>query len=176
MARNRFAVALLLATIGALPAWSQTADAGRVAEVAKRGADVMPFDLHSTLHVFTETSDGGVQRVVARNRGDAKQAQLVRQHLQELHEQFLRGDFSGPEHIHGTDMPGLAALKAAAPGSLSISYREIPDGAELTYQTQDPALVAALHRWFTAQVSDHGPDAVVGHHDGHHHHDLPAGK
>lgn len=116
----------------------------------------------------TETGDGGVQRVVARTRGDAAQAQLVRQHLQELHGQFLRGDFSGPQHIHGAGMPGLAALKAAAPGSLAIAYREIPDGAELTYRTQDARLVAALHQWFTAQVSDHGPDAVVGHHDGHH--------
>jgi hypothetical protein len=73
-------------------------------------------------------------------------------------------------------MPGLAVLKAAAPSSIAISYREIPDGAELTYRTQDPVLVAVLHRWFTAQMSDHGPDAAVGHHDSHHHHDLPAGK
>jgi hypothetical protein len=73
-------------------------------------------------------------------------------------------------------MPGLAALNAAAPGSIVISYSEIPEGAELTYRTQDPALVAALHQWFTAQVSDHGPDAVVGHHDGHHHHEMPAGR
>ena len=174
MARNRIAAMLLLA--GALPAWSQAADAGRVAEVARRGAEVMPFDLQATLHVFTETGDGGVQRVVARNRGDAVQAQLVRQHLQQLRGQFLRGDFSGPEHIHGAGMPGLAALKAAAPGSMAIAYREIPDGAELVYRAQDPALVGALHQWFTAQVSDHGPDAAVGHHDGHHHHDMPAGK
>jgi hypothetical protein len=176
MDRNRIAAALLLAVTAALPAWTQTADAGRVAEVAKRGGEVMPFDLMATIHVFTETGDGGVQRVVARNRGDAKQVQLVRQHLQELRGQFLRGDFSGPEHIHGADMPGLIALKAAAPGSIAISYRELPDGAELTYRTQDTALVTALHRWFTAQVSDHGPDAVIGHHDEHHHHDMPAGK
>lgn len=175
MDRHRIAAAVLLAA-AALPAWSQAADAQRIAEVAKRGADVMPFDLNATIHMFTETGDGGVQRVVARNRGDSAQAQLVRQHLQELRGQFLRGDFSGPEHIHGAGMPGLAALKAAAPGSIAISYREVPDGAELSYRTQAPALVAALHQWFTAQVSDHGPDAVVGHHDGHHHHDMPAGK
>jgi hypothetical protein len=175
MARHEIAVAVLLIA-AALPAWSQAADANRVAEVARRGADVMPFNLQQTIHIFTETGDGGVQRVVARNRGDLAQAQLVRQHLQELRGQFLRGDFSGPEHIHGAGMPGLAALKAAPPGSLSIAYREIPDGAELTYRTQDAALVAALHQWFTAQVSDHGPDAVVGHHDGHHHHDKPGNK
>ena len=175
MARNRIAAVLLLAA-ALPPAWSQAPDAARISEVAGRGADVMPFDLKATIHIFTETSDGGVQRVVARNRGDVAQARLVRQHMQELRGQFLRGDFSGPEHIHGAGMPGLAALKAAAPDSIAIAYREIPDGAELVYRTQAPALVGALHQWFTAQVSDHGPDAVVGHHDGHHHHDMPAGK
>jgi hypothetical protein len=139
MARHRIAAAVLLAA-AALPGWPQTIDAARVGEVARRGADVMPFDVKATLHIFTETGEGGVQRVVTRNRGDATQAQLVRQHLQELRGQFLRGDFSGPEHIHGADMPGLAAMKAAAPGSIAISYHEIQDGAELTYRTQDAAL------------------------------------
>jgi hypothetical protein len=73
-ARNRFAVALLLATVGAQQAWPQTTDPESIAGVAKRGADVMPFDLQATLHIFTEASDGGVQRVVARRRGDATQA------------------------------------------------------------------------------------------------------
>jgi hypothetical protein len=136
----------------------------------------MPFDLKATLQVFTETGDGGVQRVVARNPDDAGQVRLVRQHLLALRGLSMRGDFSGPEHIHGADMPGLTALKAAAPGSIAIACREVEGGAELTYRTQDVPLVAALHRWFTAQVSNHGPDAVVGHHDSHHHHERPAGK
>jgi hypothetical protein len=38
----------------------------------------------------------------------------------------------------------------------------------LAYKTPDTSLVAALHPWFDAQLSDHGTDAMGGHihHDG----------
>lgn len=139
------------------------ADAQRQAEVARRGKDVMPFELAATTHIFTQDAEGGVQRVVAKRSSETAQVELVRQHLKDIREQFLRGDFSGPSHIHGTDMPGLAALQAARPGQIDISYREVPDGAELIYRTREPALVSALHQWFDAQVSDHGKDAMAGH-------------
>lgn len=139
------------------------ANAQRQAEVANRGKDVMPFELDATTHIFTQDAEGGVQRVVAKRSSDTAQVGLVREHLQAIREQFLRGDFSGPSHIHGSDMPGLAALQAARPGQIDIGYREVPDGAELVYRTPDPALVSALHQWFDAQVSDHGKDAMAGH-------------
>ena len=82
------------------------ADAQRQADVTERGKDVMPFSLPETTHIFSKTSEGGVQRVIAKNAGDTGQVNLVRQHLQELRTQFLKGDFSGPSHIHGADMPG----------------------------------------------------------------------
>lgn len=148
---------------------AETAKAQRQAEVSKRGKDVMPFSLPATQHIFTKTSQGGVQQVVARNAADAAQVQLVRQHLREIREQFLRGDFSGPAHIHGHDMPGLAELKAARPAQIAIAYRDIEGGAELKYSTKEGALVAALHKWFDAQLSDHGRDAMAGHeHHGTH--------
>jgi hypothetical protein len=143
--------------------------AERTAEVAQRGGHVMPFDLAATVHVFTRLDDGGVQRVVARQPGDSQQVTLVRAHLRDIRGQFLASDFSGPAHIHGTDMPGLAELQAAAPGQLDIAYRDVEGGAELHYTTRDLALVAAVHRWFDAQLSDHGPDAMAGHDHGHDH-------
>lgn len=142
----------------------------RQADVARRGPDVMPFSLPATQHIFTKTGEGGVQQVVARQAGDAGQVRLVRQHLQEITEQFLRGDFSGPAHIHGHDMPGLASLRGAKAGQLAITYRDIEGGGQLSYATKDPALVAALHRWFDAQLSDHGGDAKEGHGHDHGHH------
>lgn len=148
---------------------AEMAKAQRQAEVAERGKDVMPFSLGATRHVFTKTPQGGVQQVVARNAADAAQVQLVRQHLQEIRDQFLSGDFSGPAHIHGDDMPGLAGLRAARPGQVAIRYRDIEGGAELVYATQEAPLVAALHKWFDAQLSDHGRDAMAGHeHHGTH--------
>jgi hypothetical protein len=157
---------LALAAAGAL---AQPADPQRQAEVARRGADVMPFSLAATQHVFTKTAQGGTQRVVARDRRDTTQVKLVREHLHGIEEEFRRGDFSGPAHIHGEDMPGLAELKAAKPGAVAISYRDVRGGAELAYRARDPRLVAAIHAWFDAQLSDHGHDAMGGHehqHDG----------
>ena len=145
---------------------AQPADPQRQTEVASRGADVMPFSLKATTHVFTKTAEGGTQRVIAKNPTDAQQVKLVREHLHRIQAEFLKGDFSGPSHIHGTEMPGLAALKAAKPGEVAIAYKPVVGGAELTYRTNDPRLVTALHQWFEAQLSDHGADAMAGHHHG----------
>jgi hypothetical protein len=165
--RGAVYLSLALAASVSVPWTAHAADAQRQAEVARRGADVMPFDLKATTHIFTKTEQGGAQRVVAKDVTDAVQTRLVREHLHEIQQQFLKGDFSGPAHIHGADMPGLAELKAAKPGTVSVAYADVQGGAELTYRTSDARLVAGLHRWFDAQLSDHGPDAMQGHR--HHH-------
>jgi hypothetical protein len=154
------------------PLFTHAGDSQRQAEVARLGADVMPFSLKATTHVFTKTDEGGNQRVVAKSTGDASQVRLVRQHLRDIQSQFLKGDFSGPSHIHGNEMPGLAELKAAKPGQVAIEYKDVVGGAELTFRTADANLVSALHSWFDAQLSDHGADAMAGHHD-HEHGAMP---
>jgi hypothetical protein len=131
------------------------------ADVAARGAQVMPFDLDATTHIFTKTDNGGTQRVVADNPGDATQVQLIREHLRTERENFARGDFDDPARIHGMDMPGVDEL-AAGYTRVSVTYTERPDGAELSYTTDDPQLVDAVHEWFDRQVADHGNHAQAG--------------
>ena len=164
-------VCLALAIVLTQPMPTPAADAQRQAAVAERAEEVMPFSLKATTHIFTKTAKGGVQRVVAGNATDAKQVILVRAHLQKIKEQFLKGDFSGPAHVHGEDMPGLDALRSARPGKIRIEYTEVVGGAELSYRTSDPVLVTALHQWFDAQLSDHGPDAMEG--QQHRHGSMP---
>lgn len=130
----------------------------------------MPFSLKATTHFFTRTNEGGTQRVIAKDVSDAVQTRLIREHLHAIQMQFQKGDFSGPSHIHGNDMPGLAQLKAARPGQISITYHDVPGGAELTYGTANADLVRALHSWFNAQLSDHGADAMEDHQ--HHHAEM----
>jgi len=156
-----FATALLIAV--SLSFAARAADDARQQEVAQRGSQVMSFDLKATTHFFTKTEDGGVQRVVVKDAADAKQIELIRKHLRDMQARFARGDFSGPTQIHGREMPGLASLESAKPGTIVYSYREVDGGAELSYRTSDATLIAALHSWFDAQVSDHGADAVEGH-------------
>lgn len=131
--------------------------------VRQRSADVMPFEMLATTHVFTKSSTGGVQRVVAKRADDTQQIQSVRTHLKEIADKARRGDFTGPAHVHGASMPGLAALQAARPGDFQSTYREIPSGAEIVYSSRNPTVVTAIHEWFDAQLSDHGSDAVAGH-------------
>jgi hypothetical protein len=131
----------------------------RQAEVAARGAQVMPFDLEQTIHVFQPLEDGGVQTVTAKDPASVEQIELIRGHLQEEAARFRRGDFSDPAKIHGDAMPGLAELRAGA-SRIDVRYTELSDGAQLRYTTSDPALITALHHWFQAQLSDHGQHAT----------------
>jgi hypothetical protein len=167
--KTSLSLALVALACAFSPLTIQAADLQRQAEVSERGKTVMPFNLSATTHVFTKSSDGGIQRVIAKVAGDDTQTRLVRQHLQEIRAQFLKGDFTGPSHIHGQDMPGLPALRQAQPGQVAIDYQVVTGGAELIYRTADPQLVNALHQWFDAQVSDHGPDAMEGHMHHQHH-------
>jgi hypothetical protein len=138
---------------------STAAHSDRQAEVAERGSSVMPFDLERTTHRFTKTDTGGVQTVVADDARDSAQITLIQEHLTAEVDRFRRGDFTDPARIHGNEMPGLAALRAHS-GRITIGHQNTPDGARASYTTSDTALRDALHAWFDAQVSDHGPHAT----------------
>jgi hypothetical protein len=152
-------VLVALAMSGILASTGVGSAQTRQEEVAKRGAQVMPFDLEQTMHMFQPLADGGRQTVTAKDPANSQQIALIQAHLQEEAEKFRRGDFSDPAKIHGEDMPGLAALRAGA-GHIDVQYTPLPNGAQLQYTTKDPALLAALHQWFTAQLADHGHHAV----------------
>ncbi|MER5224525.1 aspartate carbamoyltransferase [Streptomyces flaveus] len=130
--------------------------------VAERGKTVMPFDLEQTTHRFTPTASGGTQDVVADQRGDTEQIDLIRAHLRKEAAAFSRGDFADPARIHGADMPGLAELQDGY-DRFEVHYEDRADGATLTYTTEDSALADALHKWFQAQLGDHGAHAESGH-------------
>jgi hypothetical protein len=132
----------------------------RQAEVAARGAKVMPFDLDRTTHVFDERDDGGVRTVVADDPGDEAEIGAIRAHLESEAEEFRNGRFDDPTAIHGSEMPGVAELRAGA-GRIEIRYEDVPDGGRITYVTRDPTLVRALHAWFDAQLTDHGAHATT---------------
>ena len=138
------------------------ADRARQADVAHKGAMVMPFDLARTTHFFDDRETGGIETVMANDAGDARQIALIRAHLSAEAKRFGRGDFSDPAKIHGAGMPGLAQLSAAG-SKLQVGYEELPAGARLTYASNDKALVSAIHEWFAAQRSDHGAHGHMHH-------------
>jgi hypothetical protein len=119
---------------------------------------VMPFDMSKTLHIFRMTEQGGVQRVVITDPSAKDQVPLIQQHLKHEAERFRNGDYSDPGALHGKDMPGLKDLQAAK-SQVAVYYAGRPDGAEITFSTEDRRLLTAIHRWFGAQLSEHGADA-----------------
>jgi hypothetical protein len=153
------ALVLVVITIGVLYSSGMLATRSRQAEVAARGAQVMPFDLEQTSHVFQQLPDGGLQTVTAKDVANTEQIALIQAHLQEEAGKFRRGDFGDPATIHGQDMPGLVDLKAGA-AKIDVQYTALPNGAQIRYATTDPTLIMALHHWFTAQISDHGAHAT----------------
>jgi len=132
----------------------------RLDEVAQRGAHVMPFDLELTTHIFTKTPTGGIQQVVVKNRKNTQQLELIRQHLTKISNEFRQGDFSGPAKIHGKAMPGLETLSQAKHNQINIAYKDLVDGAEITFSSHKPALITAIHQYFDAQLRDHARHAV----------------
>lgn len=131
----------------------------RLHEIAERGRHVMPFNLEKTQHVFEKTARGGLQQVVAKDVGDAEQIAHIRQHLASINRGFQQGDFSRQRRIHGEDMPGITELVASYQ-HVSFKFRDLPNGAEIAYSADDSALVDAIHRYFDAQLTDHGRHAV----------------
>jgi hypothetical protein len=118
----------------------------------------MPFDVSKTVHIFKMTEQGGVQRVVIREAAANDQIALIHQHLQHEAQRFQKGDYSDPAKLHGADMPGLNELRAGA-SRIKVSYAALPNGAEIRFETSDLHLLTAVHRWFGAQLSEHGADA-----------------
>lgn len=119
---------------------------------------VMPFDIGKTVHVFRMTDSGGVQRVIIGEPAYTDQISLIRQHLRKEAERFQRGDYSDPATLHGAQMAGLDELARGA-RRIHVSYSDVPDGAQIVFKTSDAHLITAIHRWFGAQLSEHGADA-----------------
>ena len=161
---KRSAAFLLVLTLGnTFAQGNHSGHSTQDANFAQREQEVMPFDLDATLHTFEKSDQGGFERVTVKNAEDARNIALIREHLAKEAKLFARGNFSDPAYLHEPDMAGLNTLEdAAAAGSLRVNYTDLPDGAELTFAVEDDTVLAALHAWFDAQVSDHGDHATEG--------------
>ena len=155
------ALIAILGTLGGLSCvgWLDLPQSSRHATIHEMGSQVMPFDLGETTHVFEMTESGGIQQVVADDPGNESQIALIRQHIQHEAMLFSAGDFSDPSSLHGGEMPVVKELAEGA-GAMEIEYAALPDGAQIAFTTQDLRLITAIHRWFGAQLSDHGQDAA----------------
>lgn len=126
--------------------------------IHSRSHMVMPFDMNKVTHYFIKTNNGGILRIKAKDPTDTLQISLIRKHLHKEGILFSKADFKDPKTLHGMHMPGLKTLSGAK-GKFTVDYKQLPDGAKLTFASKDAAVIDALHVWFDAQLRDHGSDA-----------------
>ena len=146
---------VIVLLVNCTPGFSES----RQEHIHHMGHTVMPFALNKTTHIFKMTETGGILSVIVKDPADTQQITLIRQHLQDQAERFQKGDYSDPATLHGEDMPGLKELSAGA-ALVTVTYASTPQGAEITFTTTDLRLLTAIHRWFGAQLSEHGADAT----------------
>lgn len=148
----------LMVSLLALPSANSLAAETSQEHVHAMAHHVMPFDMSKTLHIFKMTETGGVQTVVSRDPAAVDQIGMIQMHLKHEAANFESGNYSDPATLHGADMPGLKEIKAGA-SQIKVTYAANPTGGQITFETSDLHLLTALHRWFGAQLSEHGADA-----------------
>ena len=157
--RHRYA--LIAAALVFLPTLTAVAaPTARQQEVAQKGAMVMPFNVHNSTHVFQKNTTGGIQQVLAKDPNDKDLVAAIRTHLEMEADRFSKGDYSDPMKIHGMAMPGVQYLSKVKPGQIAITYRNVTGVAAVDYVGRDATTIDAIHKWFDAQLSDHGEDAT----------------
>ncbi|MFZ0456047.1 MAG: hypothetical protein WCE54_13085 [Ignavibacteriaceae bacterium] len=126
--------------------------------IHSRSSLVMPFNMNKVTHYFFDTKSGGVLKIKAKDSKDTSQVNLIREHLKKEHDLFSNGNFGDPKTLHGMNMPGLKTLKSSR-DKYKFEYKVLSDGAQLSFISKDSVVINALHRWFAAQLRDHGSDA-----------------
>jgi hypothetical protein len=126
--------------------------------IHSRSSMVMPFNMNKVTHYFIKTDSGGVLMIKSKNAKDTVQIGLIRDHLKKEHRLFSEANFRDPKTLHGVNMPGLKVLTNSK-GKYKVAYKKLQDGAKLTFTSKDGEVIKALHKWFDAQLKDHGKDA-----------------
>jgi len=121
----------------------------------ERGAAVMGFDQHSTVHHFRLFEDGGSLEINALRDDDRANRDAIRSHLPHIATMFAAGQFDAPMLVHdSTHVPGTAAM-AARKTVISYRYVETSAGGRLDIVTTDPEAVAAVHAFLKYQIAEH---------------------
>jgi hypothetical protein len=91
-----------------------------------------------SLHMFRETMDGGIEATLIRQGSHAELTE-VRAKLRAEYERARKGAYPDG-HVRG-----FARV-------IRVRFSELPTGAQISFTSQDPKAIAALHGWFAAQV------------------------
>jgi hypothetical protein len=128
-----------------------------ISQHSHRGADAhgaMGFDQRKTTHHFWLETAGGTIEVTAKDASDRTAIDEVRMHLRHIASAFGQGDFNVPFLVHGTEPPGVVAMKARR-ASIEYRFDEVPRGGKVVVRTSDETAKSALHEFLRFQIRQH---------------------
>jgi hypothetical protein len=133
-----------------------------LADVNKRGDQVMGFDHMKTTHHFRLTPDGGVIEVEANDPEDTASRDQIRRHLRHIAQLFANGDFTAPMLIHAQTPPGAPVMKQMK-AEIQYRFEEMERGGRVRITTGNRDAVAAVHEFLRFQIKDHatGDSGIV---------------
>jgi hypothetical protein len=125
-----------------------------LADVNRRGEQVMGFDQEKTTHHFYLYSDGGAIDVGVNDAADKTNLDAIRAHLPHIAMLFSNGNFEAPMLVHDTNVPGTARM-GKLKDRITYRYAETPKGGRVNIMTTDGEAVAAVHAFLKFQITDH---------------------
>lgn len=123
------------------------------AATQQRGKQVMGVNQYTSTHVFEDLPDGG-RIVLQRDVSDPLDERTIRMHMRDIAKRFGTGDFTLPEMVHATQVPGTTVM-AQKKRRIRYVATDIPRGAQVRLTSRDPEAVKAIHEFLAFQRMDH---------------------
>lgn len=105
-------------------------------------------------HSFRLFADGGAIELRATSAADEATVAAIRGHLQEIVEEFVKGDFSTPQFVHGYTPDGVAQLERLGK-HITYRYERVDGGGRIRITTKNAEALLALHAFLRFQVIEH---------------------
>jgi hypothetical protein len=100
-----------------------------------------------TLHVYRETTDGGIQQVLADDYVSHSGVVSIQTKLRKQASAYEHGNYPDPDG----KTAAVGKLRAGA-SHIGVTYSNVKRGGMIRFKTSDPELVSALHDWMAATV------------------------
>ncbi len=116
--------------------------------------DTFGMSHNKSTHSFRLFADGGAIELRATDAADEATIDTIRGHLQEITEQFEKGDFSTPAFVHGYTPDGVAQLEQLR-SAITYRYQRLDGGGRIRITTKSAEALAAVHAFMRFQVIEH---------------------
>lgn len=124
------------------------------AMVMENGEREMGFSQTATTHHFLLMKDGGAIQVEANNSSDTSNRDKIRVHLQEIAQQFAKGDFKTPFAVHEKTPDGVPSMDDLKQ-QITYKYEETKKGGRVRISTGNTKALTAIHEFIKFQIEEH---------------------